>query len=134
MYADRTRVPVVQTRADIEKVLTKYGADQFLFGWDKGRALVRFRMKGRHISFQLPLPDRLTEQQARSRWRGLFLVIKAKLEAVHAGISVFDDEFLPHIVLPNGQTVGDFMRPQIERSYQSGDMPNLLPGLPPPRR
>jgi len=59
--------------------------------------------------------------------RALALVIKAKLEAVESGITVFDDEFMAHIVLPDGSTVGDFMKPQIEQVYLTGQMPPLLP-------
>ncbi len=69
------------------------------------------------------------EQACRQRWRALNLVIKAKLEAVECGISVFEDEFMSNIVLPGGQTVGDFMKPQIAQAYISGEMPKLLPML-----
>ena len=62
-------------------------------------------------------------------WRALNLVIKAKLEAVECGISVFEDEFMASIVLPSGDTVGDFMKPQIEQAYISRTMPSLLPML-----
>ena len=54
-------------------------------------------------------------------------MIKAKLEAVETGITEFEDEFLAHIVLPNGQTAGHWMRPQIAKAYESGSMPPLLP-------
>jgi len=37
---------------------------------------------------------------------------------------------MAHIVLPDGSTVGQFMRPQIESAYETGDMPNALPALP----
>ena len=40
------------------------------------------------------------EQERRRLWRALLLNIKAKLEAVESGISVFDEEFMAHIVLP----------------------------------
>ena len=105
-------------------------------------------MYERQIKFILPLPAKeefkLTptgrartensqyeawEQACRQRWRALNLVIKAKLEAVECGISVFEDEFMANIVLPGGQTVGDFMKPQIERAYISGEIPKLLPML-----
>ncbi len=68
------------------------------------------------------------EQACRQRWRALALVIKAKLEAVSAGISVFEDEFLANIVLPDGQLVGQWLRPQLAVSYEGGRMPPLLPG------
>lgn len=61
----------------------------------------------------------------------LALVVKAKLEAVESGISTFEQEFMAHIVLPNGQTTGQWMIPQIEAAYKTGTMPALLPMLPP---
>ena len=69
------------------------------------------------------------EQACRQRWRALKLVIQAKLEAVESGISVFEDEFMSNIVLPDGRTVGEFMKPQIEETYIHGTMPPLLPGF-----
>ena len=60
------------------------------------------------------------------RWRALLLVVKAKLEAVEAEIATFEEEFLPHIVLPNGRTVGEMALPEIERAYQGGRTPALL--------
>ena len=121
-----------------------------MYGWKDSNALVAFRAHNRHIKFVLPLPDRRDEafthtpnrktersaaqaeaayeQAVRQRWRALALVIKAKLEAVETGITEFEDEFMAHIVLPSGETVGQWMRPQIASAYDSGDMPPLLPG------
>jgi hypothetical protein len=31
-------------------------------------------------------------------------------------------------VTPNGQTVGEWLKPQIEEAYANGRMPSLLPG------
>ncbi|KAA3642114.1 MAG: hypothetical protein DWP95_05635 [Proteobacteria bacterium] len=150
-YAKNTSVSSEKSRSEIEKVLQRYGADQFMYGWDDSRALIMFRMEGRQIKFILPMPDknerRFThteargnkrspeqafkewEQACRQKWRALSLVIKAKLEAVESGISIFEDEFLANLVLPNGSTVSEFMLPQIESSYSNGTMPNLLPDL-----
>jgi hypothetical protein len=68
------------------------------------------------------------EQAGRQKWRALVLVIKAKLEAVEAGIVTFEEEFLAHIMLPDGRTVGEWTRPQLEAVYSDGSMPALLPG------
>jgi hypothetical protein len=65
----------------------------------------------------------------RQRWRALALVIKAKLEAVESGIATFDEEFMNWILLPNGQTVGDMIRPKIEQVYLTGELPPLLLGI-----
>jgi hypothetical protein len=57
----------------------------------------------------------------------LALVIKAKLEAVDSGITTFEDEFLAHIVMPDGQTVASHIKPGIAAAYESGTMTPLLP-------
>ena len=149
-YAENTSVSVEKSRAEIEAILRRYGATGFISGWNENRHVIGFQMHGKQVKFFLPLPDPKDkaftrdkrsqwrelsaekalanwEQACRQRWRALSLVIKAKLEAVSAGITIFEDEFLAHIVLPDGQTVGQHMRPQIESAYRTGDMPPLLP-------
>jgi hypothetical protein len=69
---------------------------------------------------------KLWDQACRQRWRALALVVKAKLEAVESGISEFEEEFLSHIVLPDGSTVGQQVRPHIEKAYLAGKMPKFL--------
>lgn len=149
-YAASTSVSVEKSRAEIERTLARYGAEAFMYGWDQARAVIQFQAHDRHIRFLLPLPDRDDraftrtptgkartaesaakewEQACRQRWRALNLVIKAKLEAVEAGISEFEDEFMAYVVLPSGATVGEFMRPQIDQAYTSGLMPAMLPAL-----
>ena len=65
----------------------------------------------------------------RQRWRALALIVKAKPEATETGITTFEEEFLSYIVLPDNQTVGECMLPQIiEEAYQRGEMPRMLPG------
>lgn len=149
-YAEKTSVSTDKSRSEIERTLQRYGADQFMYGWEAERALIAFRANGRQIRFVLPMPDQNDkqfnrtptgkartreaalkewEQACRARWRSLSLVIKAKLEAVEAGIAIFEDEFMANIVLPNGTTVSQFMLPQIHKAYESGDMPKLLPNL-----
>jgi len=151
-FAATTDVAADRSRAEIERTLQRYGADQFMYGWEGARALIGFRMNGRMVRFLLPLPDRASrefthtagrhqarsdaqafaawEQACRQRWRALNLVIKAKLEAVESGITSFEEEFLAHTVLPSGQTAGEWMLPQVATAYERGAMPALLPALP----
>jgi hypothetical protein len=58
-------------------------------------------------------------------------VVKAKLEAVETGITTIESEFLAHLVLPDGRTVGALARPEIKRAYADGRMPATLLALPP---
>lgn len=150
-YAEKTSVSVSKTKADIEELIQRYGAEQFVSGYKDNIAVIGFAMSGRQIKFVLPLPDKQSreywytpgrgqrrsedaahtawEQACRSRWRALYLIVKAKLEAVDAGISTIEREFLYDIVLPDGRTAGEWMAPQIDVAYQTGQMPALLPML-----
>lgn len=126
-YAARTKIPADRTRLDIEAMMQKRGADQFFSGNDGKIAILAFRLHGRHIRFSLPLVGARSAQQVRSRWRGLLLVIKAKLEAIDLGILTLEDAFIGETVLPDRQTVTEYMRPQITAAYRSGEMPKALP-------
>ena len=81
----------------------------------------------RSARFALPLGDARNEQHRKSRWRALYLVIKAKLEAVDIGITTIEEAFLADTVLPDRRTVAEVMQPQIESAYSTGNMPPLLP-------
>jgi hypothetical protein len=147
-YAASTDVSSDRSRAEIERTLDRYGARQFMYGWDQDRAVVGFNIHDRQIRFVLPMPDRDSteftrtptgraraatqvreayEQAVRQRWRALNLVIKAKLEAVDSGIVTFDAEFLAHIVLPDGRTVADDVVPKLVDAYRDHEVPSLLP-------
>jgi len=120
-------VPVEKTRFEIEAMMRKRGADQFFSGGMEDKAALAFRLNGRHLRFMLPLGPKLTAQQHRSRWRALYLVIKARLQAIDLGIMTIEDAFLGETVLPDKQTVAEYMAPQIEAAYATGQMPKLLP-------
>ncbi|WP_447896008.1 hypothetical protein [Vreelandella sp. GE22] len=147
-YAENTSVSSERSRAEIEQTVSRYGASGFMYGWDGATAVMAFQMNGRRVRFNLDMPDRNStaftqtdtgrdrapaqaakawEQACRQRWRALALVIKAKLEAVESGVTEFEEEFLAHIVLPNGSTVGGWMLPQVQTAYDTGTMPPLLP-------
>jgi len=148
-YAEGTTVPVEKTRVEIERVLTKHGANQLgiVSDTERGAAMVLFSMAERQVRMRVPLPrleearrgrgasnrDRQIhrwEQASRERWRAVLLLVRAKLELIELGLSTIEREFLADIALPNGQTVGDLLHVQLEEAYATGSMPPLLP---PPR-
>jgi len=152
-FAEGTSVSVEKSRAEIEGLIVRYGATSTAFFNGPGEAMIAFEADGRRILFRLPLPPRdlqefthyrpnqhsaltprtkeaaqkVWEQACRQKWRALALVIKAKLEAVDSGITAFEDEFLAHIVMPDGQTVATHIKPRIADAYESGTMMPLLP-------
>jgi hypothetical protein len=147
-YAEGTSVNSSASRVEIERTLTRYGATSFAYGWQDGQAAIGFVADGKQIRFVLPLPSRderrfthtpakgtrrspqqaeaAYEQAVRQSWRALALVIKAKLEAVAAGIVTFEEEFFAHIVLPSGETVFEQAAPAVEHALLTGQVKPLL--------
>lgn len=150
-YAEGTTVSPERSQQEIISTLRRYGATGFMFGEEHGRGMVAFRAHERMVRFIVPLEvdraqfkwtaarrirddaavDKAVEGEYRRRWRALALAIKAKLEVVETGIASFEDEFLAHLVLPDGSTVGEWAAPQVARAYKTGTMPALLPGAGP---
>ena len=141
-YASSTTVSPERSRIEIERTLARYGAKQFAYGWGVDTAMIGFQFEDRLIRFQLHLPKpgeiktpkgrrprnatKSYDHHVRQQWRALALAIKAKLELVESGITTFEQEFLAHVVLPNGQTFGDWAAPQLENVYRNKKMPLLL--------
>lgn len=151
-YAEGTMVSVERSRTELEKMLRRFGADQFMAAWDDetGRHITAFRMSGRQVRLEMPMPAmddpgfwvtatgkrRAPEaahdqfnQEVRRRWRSLLLVVKAKLTAVADGISSIEREFMADLVLPGGATLGEWAHPQLDEVYRSGQLPPMLPGV-----
>lgn len=152
-YAADTSVSPESSRAEIERTLSRYGARQFMYGWGEQDglevAVVGFVAHDRQVRFNLRMPDRndrsfrVTEsgrartdsgaiekayqQAVRQRWRALALTIKALLESVEIGLVSFEEAFMAHIMLPNGESVGQAILPKVAEAYETNTMPSLLP-------
>jgi hypothetical protein len=149
-FAANTKVSPERSQEEIRRVVKKYGAKSFGSFEDGDRAIVLFETQDRRVRFTLVLPHRESkkytqhsrglrteaaatiawEQACRQRWRALLLAIKAKLESVEAGIESFDEAFLSHIVLPDGDTFGMRALVAIDIAYSGKPLPPLLAGPP----
>lgn len=144
-YAEDTSVPTERSAAEIERMLARHGASQFMRGWDADRAVIQFVLEGKRVRFDLPMPaledfatteagrarkgaaaETARDQEVRRRWRALALVVKAKLEAVQSGVMSFESEFLSYFVTPGGSTVGAIVLPQLRDSLEGRAAPKLL--------
>lgn len=143
-YTENTKVSIESTRQEIEDFLRRKGATNF--GCIRNMTCDRWFSlsfkRDRFVRFVIPLSSssdrkfnttpsgkylrtaeskrKAWEQDCKQRWRALLLYIKAKMEAVEIGISHFDEEFLAHIILPDGQTVAEVIAPAIEEGYRGG--------------
>lgn len=149
-FAVNTGVSPQKSLDEIRQLLKRYECKKFGMIEDEDEVGVAFELRNRRVRFTMPLPTHdeavvpgtgsnqyvtyspafsatKYEQLVRSRWRGLALTIKAKLESVEVGIETFDEAFMAQLVLPSGETVGAWMIPQIVIAYDTGTMPPMLP-------
>ena len=157
-YPSKTTVSSDRSKAEIEGILRRYGADQFMQGWEAGLGVVGFRIngfQGRMMLLPLPNPEDFRHYERKSGYStrqvertpeavqkacrasgaagmaGPAVVIKAKLEAVETGITSVEQEFLPNMVLPGNSTVGENMLPRLREIITSGHLPPMLPAAHP---
>jgi len=70
-YAASTQVSSTKSRAEIESILTRYGANGFAYGWQGNKVQVCFLMNGKQVRFQLlclmpmPVNSRIREHAER---------------------------------------------------------------------
>lgn len=147
-YAKGTEVSIGRSREELERLLRNRGATGFMAGWEEGNDyhMVAFRIAERLIRLTVPrswvdehartptgrqrtetAAQREAEAEERRRWRSLLLVIKARLVAVDDGVETLETAFLPWVVLPNGQTIAEWIGPQLDTAYATQRMPELLP-------
>lgn len=153
-YASTTLVSVERSRAEIERVLERFGAD--CFGYEKRRMEIIIRFTYRRVTVQMSMPvlpqddqqfiytprDRKRskagalvewQREVRRRWRSLCLVIKALVVGVEDGVLRFEEAFLPYIVWGSGLTTAEMLLPAVEKALEAGaGMPNNLKQLPAP--
>lgn len=150
-YATETTVPIERSKAEIEAMVSRYGATEYVSGWRATDHYIGFRLRELLIRFVLPIPpkndkrfthrvvrkqnvrateqqsERAWEQECRSRWRALNLVVRAKLEAVECGISTLEKEFMAFIVVPGtDSTIGDFVVDRMLPDIRAGRNPLAL--------
>ena len=158
-YAKGTAVPVTRTKAELEQLLRDHGADAVLAGenFAAAQAFVAFQLKGRNVRLDVPLPRRddrafthkrvnasttkhkrselearrAWEQGCAERWRSVWLLVRAKLEAIELGHTTIDREFLHDMLVGDprdGRTLGDALaRGELDGVLTAPGVPLLPP-------
>lgn len=123
-YAERTKVPVERSRAELEGLLDAAGATGFGVMRSGSMRQVMFELDS--VSVLMEMRVELPQPKARGRarpaaataasvqsallaeerrlWRAMVLLVKAKLEAVASGISTVEREFLADVVMRDSRT------------------------------
>jgi len=153
-YAVGTTVSLMNSLAELEKLVRKAGFSNFMQGVADDRIVAAFTgPEGRQVRFIVPTTEigddllvkmrdmaraygcrvpktheEAFEQHRRQIGRALVLTVKAKIECIEAGIETFDDAFMSQLALPDGRTVGTMVKHELALAYNGGRQPpNLLP-------
>jgi hypothetical protein len=148
-FAKGTTVAIDTTAQQIKAMLRKAGAVAFATLEEDQSAAIAFRLHDLNIRMTIPMPDRyarrfthteergiersddaaekLWEQGCKERWRALHLCVKAKLEAIDAGVETFEDAFLAHVQTETGQTIGERLKNQLP-AIAAGNAPLQITG------
>lgn len=123
---------------DIQKMLRSFGCQRFATGedYETGELFIQFEHRGRQVQLKAsakgyaaawlrehPYGPRvrstLSEHSAKALRIGGVAVysilrdwVKGQVTAIEIGMLTFEAAFLPHILLPNGQTVIDHVQQQ----------------------
>lgn len=122
--------------AEIQRILQQFGCNKFgvMTDWDAGTLLVQFEWRGAKVSFpanfkgyasawlkEKPYTSRMrctkAEHEAKALEIGSIAVysilrdwIKAQVVAVETGLISFEEVFMAHVLLPNGQRMAEYAR------------------------
>lgn len=113
-YAEDTRVPISRSRDELERILTRFGADQVATLANSDGWTIAFAARGLRIQLHIAMPENgPNSQEARRLWRTLVLVTKARLVAIDDGLESLADAFLAQVMLPSGYSVAEQVAPQL---------------------
>jgi hypothetical protein len=140
-YAKGTTVDVSKSKAEIEFLLRKAGAMNIFSGVEDAKCIawIMFTMQGcpYRESIKLPKAEHFTHtprgrprnresadaahvQACKERFRGLVLLIKAKLLAITNGDRTWDQEFFGAMMLPGGKTIYEQLGAQAATAAATG--------------
>lgn len=153
-YAASTSVTVQKSRAQIEKLLQRWGCDglrwtnlygagtvtiEFTWEHEERGYLARFTIKvpnddqlrseachGSTGRYLQTKFDNLTEHRGRQEHRALGLLLKAAFVAIEEGILDAETFFLPYLVGSDGRTVAEVALPRLGLLLGEGGASALL--------
>jgi len=148
-YAKKTNVSIDSSRAEVDRLLRRAGAQKCMSGWNDDSVFVAFVLDNIPVklSIQMPKKEKFTEtetgrqrkqsaanqvweQACRQRMREFCLLLKSKLVAVSNGLQSIEHEFYADICLPStGKTIFETQGNFINEAITSGKLQPLLPGF-----
>jgi hypothetical protein len=130
-----TSVHWVQSQSAIINELAKYKINETRFTNLPDLVVLEFRNPNENplIGVRIKLPIKPKHPQYKDKelnrmHRVLFHHLKNKLIAVESGLSTFEEEFMPYLIMTGASgsiTLGELMLPQYKESLISGKQPEF---------
>jgi hypothetical protein len=134
-HAAETKVPVAQSRTEIDRMLRAWECDgvRWTDDYKGGRVVLEFVWEREGLAFMARFVIRMPiEGKPDQEWRRLHRVLRIYLlgqfNAIEAGLVTVDEVFLPFIVGPNDRTVSQQLVPRIHELIGKGAA-TLLPEM-----
>lgn len=153
-YARETTVPVASSRNEIDRILTRWGADQLQWSQDNkgGMSMLRFvwehegtqycarfvvnvptedeiraeSVDGRTGGFSQSKFDKAMKRRGMVEHRELALLLKAIFVAVEANLIQAEQILLPFLEDQDGHTVAELVVPHLKQIHKRGGVKMLL--------
>ena len=112
-YAEKTKVEVTKSQANVLALVAKYGAEEYYSGKKDGSDFVAFMFHGYPVYIKappLPVEYKDEAQERRRHWRLIEFWCKAQLEAMREGLLEPQEVFMPYLQLNDGRVLGDAFR------------------------
>jgi hypothetical protein len=129
-----------KSQREIYKELTALGLSEIRFRKQRDRLVLEFcvtlpeRETPRAVRIIVPLRAQSADENTRERDINrlhpvLFHHLQSKFVAIAAGLSDFDEEFMPHLVLADqhghARTLGEALLPAYRQAIDRGDKPDF---------
>lgn len=141
MFAKFTTIPVEKSIEDLRGALVKFGARNFSFGNNEDKAFVAFDYDGYKVRIEFHVEKypgvkptqvqlRKYEQKRKCKWRELGLFVKVKFQSVLSGFETFPQAFMPHIILKDGQLLGEKVLNEVKNLRHPAKAISIAPKSP----
>ena len=126
-YAKNTNVSSELSRIEIEKILVRYGAENFAYATASGKSLIGFSLCNRQVKFILPLPKiedfsltKTARKQAESGRHDALECAHWQRCCALQGIPFFQAYVI------SGKPLEEFKNLVRKSDYENGYMPEIL--------
>lgn len=138
MFGKFTTIPVAKSMEDLRGSLINFGARNFSPGNVEDKSFIAFDYDGYKVKIVFHIEKypgtkptqvelRKYEQKRKCKWRELGLFVKVKIHSVVSGLETFPQAFMPHVVLTDGQLLGEKVLKEVRNLKHKSEKISIVP-------